>query len=157
MYSENVSQAMFYSNACTISWLSFPICAGEGPIYFDEACWSCSGDGCLFLGDMAMLKGSRNPQIATAEVSVPGGGQYRLLYRLKNDGGPPNFWQARISSVDNSFPATILESLKDRQSFDWTDRELSFSLPEGTTAISLTFKFRQVRQSPSNSPPTTTP
>lgn len=85
-------------------------------------------------------------------VSVPGGGQYRLLYSLKNDGihdgSFTNSWQARITAIDNSFPAIVLEYLQDSDSFGWTGRELPFSLPEGTAAIRLTFEFRQVRSGP---------
>lgn len=125
-------------------------CAGAGPIRFASQCWSCVVVSfCYFNEDSAGL-GTYNRRInsATATVSVPGGGQYRLLYRLSNGAGPPNYWEARIESIDNSFTSIELEKLTDSASFNWRGRELPFRLPEGTAAIRLAFDFQQVRWNP---------
>lgn len=126
----------------------FPLCAGEGLFRFFKPCWSCFGEYCFLDGDSASLGPFGTTSIAVARVSVPGGGQYRLRYRLKNGGGLSNSWQARIASIDGSFPTIVLESLTNSYLFDWTARELPFSLPGGTAAVSLTFEARQVRQRP---------
>lgn len=123
------------------------LCAGDS-IELDSSCWSCYGDLCYLLGSFAGFGAIGTTSNATALVSVPSGGQYKLLYTLQNGAGPPNSWQARIGSIDNSFSTIILESLTDAPDFYYTERELPFSLPDGTAAISLTFEARQVCQGP---------
>lgn len=85
---------------------------------------------------------------ATATVTVPGGGQYRLAYALSG-GGLPSSWEARIESVDGSFPAIVLESLADTTpAIDRPIEELPFTLPAGTAAIHLTFEARHLCSEP---------
>lgn len=120
----------------------FPWCAGKGEFRLYKECWSCSGADLDEAHGRFGSNGTTNS--ATAGVLVPGGGLYRLRYRLKNGAGPPNSWQARIDSIDNAFSAIELESFADSVFFDWTERELPFSLPEGTAVIRLTFEARQV-------------
>lgn len=112
---------------------------------------SCSGAGCYVGVNSAWFGSNGSTVSATARVLVPGSGQYRLRYRIRNDGGPPNSWQVRIGSVDNSFSTMVLESFEDSDSFDWTERELPFSLPL-TPVVTLTFEARQVCQGDHNPP-----
>lgn len=112
-----------------------------------EPCWSCYGGAegiCSINGDSASFASTGSPSVVTGRVRVPGGGKYRLLYRLTNGDDPPNSWEARIDSVDKSFPAIVLESLTNVDPFFETERELPFSLPEGTVEIRLSFGYSQV-------------
>lgn len=84
----------------------------------------------------------------SATVGVPGGGLYRLMYRLQNSAGPYNQWQATVSSVDQSFKDIPLENIQYSRTFNLTPRELPFTLPDGTAAIRLTFQANQVRSDP---------
>eukprot|EP00884_Botryococcus_braunii_P000984 jgi/Botrbrau1/10887/Bobra.0025s0064.1 len=77
-----------------------------------------------------------------ARVLVPGGGQYRLAYSLRNEGGPENSWQALISSIDGSFPSITLGALIDSDPFPRTSFEFPFTLPAGTEIFILTFEAR---------------
>lgn len=152
---------MLESPQCTFRSYPYnvPLPAGEGPFRLSAPCWSCFGDYCLLRGDSASLGSPGTTCGITAVVSVPGGGQYRLLYRLfvgysipslyrvNTSGLPSQSWQARITSIDHSFPAIVLESFTDFRGQS-TNRELTFSLPEGTSVISLTFEASEVRQGP---------
>lgn len=135
-------------NVCTGLKISILLCAGLGPFSFSEPCWFCVGEYCEFNGDYARLRAYGTTSSAATTVGVPGGGPYRLLYGLLNGAGPPNSWQASIASTDGSFPAIVLESLVDSEPFGWTERDLEFSLPDGTAAIILTFQARQVCHRP---------
>lgn len=120
--------------------------AGQGPFSTSSPCWTCNGPGCLpqdsYL-EFASTGGTTTS--ATAVVSVPGGGQYRLIYYLAHAGGSPNSFESRIGSVDGSFTSMVLESLTDSPEFrNFASRELPFVLPDGTQAVTLTFMAQQV-------------
>eukprot|EP00884_Botryococcus_braunii_P017558 jgi/Botrbrau1/4486/Bobra.0220s0020.1 len=55
----------------------------------------------------------------------------------------PNSWQAVIGSVDGSFDAIVLDNLVNSPPFDTTYKTLPFIVPDGTLAVTLTFKARQ--------------
>eukprot|EP00884_Botryococcus_braunii_P006086 jgi/Botrbrau1/15479/Bobra.43_2s0099.1 len=122
--------------------------AGRGPYLFSEACWTCLDDSpgpyCSLAGTYASLAANGRVSRASTRVSVLGGGRYTLAYRLRNDGGPINSWQAVVGSLNGSFNDIVVESLTDSAPFDWTNRNLPFVLPSGTTAINLTIGGRQV-------------
>jgi hypothetical protein len=77
----------------------------------------------------------------TTRVTIPkpGGGLYRLAYKLSNSGEPPNSWQAIIGSPNGAFAPNVLESLTDSTTFSAVNRELFFTLPSATTVIAVTF------------------
>lgn len=86
----------------------------------------------------------------TTTVTVPGGGPYKLAYQLYNSGGHKvNSWQAIIEPLDGPwFSPIVLDTLFNAPAFNWTARELPFSLPPGTKSIALAFQARNV--SPGN-------
>jgi hypothetical protein len=79
---------------------------------------------------------------------------YTLTYRLINGGEPPNSWRAIISSVDEFSVPLVLDAFYDSSVFDDPiSRSIPFALPDGTSAVKLTFEARQVRQRHLNSAP----
>jgi hypothetical protein len=131
------------------------MCAdGGGASYtLSTPCWTCidypPGSYCTLAGASAKLAGPVGQvSRATTTVSVPGGGPYRLRYRLQNPGrNSSNSWQAVIGPVDNNFTWIVVDSLTNSSLFDWTFRELPFNLQTGTTAVTLTIGGRNVRPS----------
>eukprot|EP00884_Botryococcus_braunii_P017557 jgi/Botrbrau1/4485/Bobra.0220s0019.1 len=79
----------------------------------------------------------------TVRLLGPGSSTYTLIYGLSNGEGTPNSWQAVIGSVDGSFDAIVLDNLVNSPPFDTTYRLLPFIVPDGTLAVTLTFKARQ--------------
>lgn len=57
---------------------------------------------------------------------------------------PPNSWSAAIISMDDSFASIVLENLINSDPFDYTLRELEFSVPAETRAVTLTFTVTHV-------------
>lgn len=132
--------------------------AGQGPFLLSPDCWTCYGRSCNFTGDVATFGPTNGVNVtAAARVSVPGGGKYRLIYRLKNFSptGSRNNWQAIIRPIiDKQFNPFFMDPLNNMSSFNWTDRpepgpgpdlsENIFKLPPATTVFNLTFEARQV-------------
>lgn len=119
-------------------------CAGSGPFSLSAPCWSCQGDYCYLNDQVAVIGAIGSTSTATATVRVARGGQYTLAYRLRNLGPALNSWKAIVGAVDGSFAPLVLEALTNSTAFGWTERQLAFVLPAGTTAITLTFQGRQV-------------
>jgi hypothetical protein len=118
--------------------------AGTGPYLFGEPCWTCYGSCCQYTGEFAKFGGIGSTNSLKTSVIVPGGGKYALAHELFNGGLQPNSWQSVIGWVNASFGPIVLESFTDAPAFNFTYRELPFSVPEGTTAITVNLEGRQV-------------
>jgi hypothetical protein len=121
-------------------------CAGQGPYSFNDSCWSCIANNCIFHNGYVEFGPFGTTGNLSTMVTVSGGGPYQLAYRLTNEGGgPPISWRAIIGSLDGSFSPIVLDTLTNSSSFYYEERTLPFELPKGTKAITLTFEARQVR------------
>jgi hypothetical protein len=125
-------------------------CAGNGTFLFSTTCWSCvdAGYGCDYLDEnqksnlrltTPIYSGVTSNLTTQVTIPKPGGGLYRLAYKLTNSGEPPNSWQAVIGSPNGAFAPNVLESLTDSPTFSAVNKELFFTLPSATTVITVTF------------------
>jgi hypothetical protein len=126
----------------------FFLCAGQGPYFFSATCWTCEGAWCEIYGDYARIGNVGTLSNLTTRVNVQGGGPYRLAYTLTHGYSEPNAWRVVVGSVDGSFGSVVLESLTNAPAFPARYTELPFNIPDGTTAVTLTFSGRQVRVLP---------
>lgn len=120
--------------------------AGQESFNLSAPCFACQGPSCSLQGEYAEF-GPTNGTLSSASVfiGVPGGGPYTMQYYLTNDGGPPNLWQAIISSADGSLDF-IRDTLSDAPGdSDPTPRSYQFNLPDETTVVNLKLRARQVR------------
>eukprot|EP00884_Botryococcus_braunii_P018301 jgi/Botrbrau1/5154/Bobra.0172s0026.1 len=117
--------------------------AGQTVFPLSAPCWSCVGDYCDLYGASARLGAVGTTSNLTTRLLTPGGGVYRLKYRLQLAEGGPGSWRSVISSTDGSFPPIILESFDNLFDYNWVPmRELAFNIPSRTRAIDLTFVAR---------------
>jgi hypothetical protein len=126
----------------------FLLRAGQGPYSFSAPCWTCEGAYCEIRADDARIGNIGTTSNLTTRVNVQGGGPYRLAYTLTHGDSEPNAWRVVVGSVDGSFSPAVLESLTNAPGFPARYTELPFTVPEGTTAITLMFSGRQVCVSP---------
>jgi hypothetical protein len=116
-------------------------------------CWTCRGAGCALVGAGVSMGLSNSTGTASTTVSLVGGSNFKLLYKLQSytsggPGGPPNLWLATIGSTDNSFPSILVDQIVDYPSdLPVSQREVAFTVPAGTRAVTLTFTGRNVRPS----------
>jgi hypothetical protein len=142
-----VNKAPSLDDVAAPAHCSVPLCAGQGPYSLSYPCWTCAGS-CQLNEDYARLGSVGYAANLSTTVTVPGGGPYRLAYTLSLDDGQPNAWRAVVGSVDGTFTSLVLEALVDAPGFPPTARQLSFSIPDGTTAVTLTLAGRHVRSDP---------
>eukprot|EP00884_Botryococcus_braunii_P018303 jgi/Botrbrau1/5156/Bobra.0172s0028.1 len=124
--------------------------AGQNVFPLSAPCWSCVGDYCDLYETSARLGAVGTTSNLTTRLLTPGGGVYRLKYRLQPTAGTPNSWRAVIGSTDGTFPPVVLESFDNifpyYVDYNWMPmRELVFNIPSRTRAIDVTFVGRHVR------------
>jgi hypothetical protein len=118
---------------------------GDTPFQLSYGCWQCNPSTyyCSLEGDNAAIYGVGN---ITTNVSISSRvGGFRLTYWLYNlDYSSNNSFQALVSSINGAFAPIVVDDINSTIPPQlWTDRDIAFDVPVGTSSIALTFAALQ--------------
>eukprot|EP00884_Botryococcus_braunii_P011423 jgi/Botrbrau1/20281/Bobra.31_1s0064.1 len=122
--------------------------SSDSTVLFIEECWT-KGEGCMdgscnLAGQSASLGpvGGTGYIVTTITLSPPTI-VYYLAFQIENQGKPPNFWEARITTQDGPAFTFIADTFVNSSAFSPVVKLIKVKVPDGSNYVDLKLTARQ--------------